>query len=156
MAAPSEEQDRLAQLTAIFQKYKRVILIGAVLGVICAGALAFALTRGAPPTPPPAGTDVPSVGDQVYNILPETTRPLETGEAKQPGQSRDPFANPMVLTGVILGDGGNLALIEAGEAAHIVTQEDVIADTWTVKKIGPDFVLLAGEEQELRLDLSGR
>lgn len=149
-------------LAYLLQHHKRLVMIGgAVLGAVVIGALVYVLIglgNGEQALTPPEN-DVPTVMDGVYGLLPETERPLG-GEAAAAMTElpRDPFAGPMALTGLVLGGrSGGLAIIESGDTAYIVKQEDRIAELWTVAEIGPDFVRLTNDEdQELRLELTGR
>lgn len=142
------------------QRYRLFILVG-VLVLALVGAGTFLYVYQTTKTGPVAGDTVPPPGGggtpKAYDVLPEKKRPLaETPEAAAAQKPRDPFAGPVVLTGLVLGKSGNLALIEAGDAAYVVGVGDTVANLWTVADIKADGVLLKTDEQELRLELAGR
>ncbi|MEW6540174.1 MAG: hypothetical protein AB1402_00985 [Bacillota bacterium] len=162
-AAGSAFVKRTADRTGFFNRRLRIVAAaGVVLVVIAAGTVAYAIRKPDaanvpnPQAPPATGTDK---AGQAYEVLPETKRPLdpppeETSERKP---IKDPFAAPLELVGVILGGrGGDLAIIEAGGAAYVVSEGDLVQSVWTVAEIGPGTVLLTSGEQELMLSLAGR
>jgi len=124
------------------------------------------LTQQAPvPAPVTAQSETPEKTgvDKEHHFLPETTRVIDGEEAlpepgSQPEGVVNPFAGPVVLTGVVYSGGdGDLAIIEAGKAAYIVGLGDTVAGLWKVAQIDRDAVVLEGsDERKIRLELSGR
>lgn len=145
------------------KRHLRVIAAaGIALVVISAGTVTYAILKPDagnvpnPQTPPGTG---PDKAGQAYELLPEIKRPLDPSSEENPErrQVKDPFIGPLELAGVVLGGrGGNLAIIEAGDAAYVVSEGDLVQSVWTVSKIGPDTVLLIAGEQQLRLSFAGR
>lgn len=99
-------------------------------------------------------------GDQEGTItfLPTTTRTVDEPETPlTPLQVRDPFSGGIVLRGVITGgEGGDLAVIEAGSTAYVASKGATIAGDWTVVEIRRNSVLLASANRELLLELGGK
>lgn len=64
----------------------------------------------------------------------------------------DPFADPMKLTGVVIGGrGGAMAIIESGGTSYIVAVGDYVDDLWAVLQITRDMVILRAYSQEVSL-----
>lgn len=77
-------------------------------------------------------------------VLPQTTRMNRNGE--EGSSVRDPFAGPIVLTGLITGgQGQDLAIIETSRATYVVKEGERIDDYWTLKEISSGRVVLEGE-----------
>jgi hypothetical protein len=66
----------------------------------------------------------------------------------------DPFAEPMKLTGVVIGGrGGSMAIIESGGSSYIVTEGDYVDDLWAVIQIKRGMAVLRAYNQEVSLYL---
>ncbi|ACA59478.1 hypothetical protein Daud_0966 [Candidatus Desulforudis audaxviator MP104C] len=149
--------------TEFFKRHLRVIAaLGIAFVVISAGTVTYVILKpdagNVPADQAPPGTG-PDKAGQAYEVLPKTKRPLDPVPEETPKrkQVKDPFIGPLELAGVILGGrGGNLAIIEAGDAAYVVSEGDLVQSVWTVSKIDKDTVLLTAGEQELELSLAGR
>lgn len=64
----------------------------------------------------------------------------------------DPFAEPMQLRGIAIGGlGGNMAIIESGGSAYIVSVGDYVDDLWAVTKIIRGSAVLRAHNQEVSL-----
>ncbi len=64
----------------------------------------------------------------------------------------DPFADPMKLTGVVIGGrGGAMAIVESGGTSYIVAVGDYVDDIWAVLQITRDMVILRAHNQEVSL-----
>jgi len=147
-------------VSRFFQRYRLFILVGVVVLALVGGGT-FIYTYQTAGTGPGAGGPAPPPGvggeaAKAYDVLPENRRPLdEDPEVAAAQKPRDPFAGPMVLTGLVMGGGhGDLALIEAGDAAYVVGVGDTVANVWTVAEIKAGGVLLKSDERELRLELA--
>ncbi len=66
----------------------------------------------------------------------------------------DPFAEPMKLTGVVIGGrGGTMAIIESGGTSYIVSEGDYVDDLWAVLVIRRGTAVLRAYNQEVTLYL---
>lgn len=64
----------------------------------------------------------------------------------------DPFADPMKLTGVVIGGrGGAMAIIESGGTSYLVAVGDYVDDLWAVLQITRYMVVLRAHNQEVSL-----
>lgn len=91
----------------------------------------------------------------VVEVLPQQRRytdPDRDNTWSTYNQFTDPFAEPMRLTGVVVGGrGGNMAIIEAGGASYIVSVGDYVDDLWAVYRISRTVVVLRAQNQEVSL-----
>lgn len=98
----------------------------------------------------------PDSADMV-EVLPQMQRDNETGDdGSRPsyGPIMDPFADPIRLTGVVLGGrGGNMAIIESSGTSFIVMVGDYVDDLWAVHQISRGMAVLRAQNQELTLYL---
>jgi hypothetical protein len=67
----------------------------------------------------------------------------------------DPFADPMKLTGIVVGGsrGGAMAIIESRGISYIVSPGDYVDDLWAVSTITRDKVVLKSYNSEISLYL---
>lgn len=87
-------------------------------------------------------------------VLPQTAR--DTADFFDRARAPDPFAGPLVLSGIITGGGGSdLAIIQTAAASYVVSEGDIVDEYWTVDTISSDGVLLKAEEREVALKLTG-
>ncbi len=64
----------------------------------------------------------------------------------------DPFADPMKLTGVVIGGrSGAMAIIESSGTSYMVAVGDYVDDLWAVLQITRDMVILRAHNQEVSL-----
>ena len=91
----------------------------------------------------------------VVEVLPQQKRftdPDRDNTWPTYNQFIDPFAEPMKLTGVVVGGrGGTMAIIEAGGASYIVSVGDYVDDLWAVYRITRTMVVLRAQNQEVSL-----
>lgn len=98
-----------------------------------------------------------SVGQDIVGIaevLPQQRRDNFDDSYIGPAGSAimDPFAEPMRLRGVTIGGlGGNMAIIESGGSAYIVSVGDYVDDLWAVTKITRGTAVLRAHNQEVSL-----
>lgn len=151
-----------ARIADLFQNHRRRVIVGLVvvmfgLGIGAVLAILNLSDTGRPG--PTAGHPGPgSAPVQEYEFLPDTKRELdEEDDAAVLARIRDPFSAPLALTGVVLGGrGADLAVIQAGGAAYVVTAGEPVAGVWTVAEIRPDSVLLTADGRELLLELGAK
>ena len=103
------------------------------------------------PPQAPAATPSKSVAVSSFPNIP--TLP---GFEGAPGASGGPRSiwDDVHVTGIVK-DGGYQAIIEANGRSYIVRPGDMVADTFRVVAIGPDFVALATNKEQRRILLGG-
>jgi hypothetical protein len=89
-----------------------------------------------------------------YMVLPEARRNLDDSGTLLPDLA-DPFTGPVLLKGVIMGSGQDLAIIEAGSQSFVVAPGDQLGDLWTVAEIHSDKVILKSEKKKMELRFAG-
>lgn len=165
--------DGLQKGSAVDMSRIKRLAVVAVVGLVVIGGFGVylasdysRLTQQAEVTPP--GTQVAAKSgvapgkegtEKEHHVLPETTRARDDVQSETPETSvKDPFVGPMSLTGIVFSGGeGDLAIIEAGTAAYVVTQGDTVSGLWTVVEIDREMVVLeSADGREMRLELSGR
>lgn len=136
---------------------KRMLLIGGiVLAVLIVAGIStiFILNR---PTAKPVTTgsgNTTTVSGEEAQVLPQTKR--DNGQNLDPF-TRDPFASPLKLTGIITGGpGGSMAIVESGGTSYVVTVGDLLDEFWTVLKITQEVVLLTAGDRDVSLRLQHR
>lgn len=100
-----------------------------------------------------AGEEVTATAE----VLPQLRRDNNQDETATSveGPFTDPFAAPMLLTGIVIGGrGGAMAIIESGDASYIVAVGDYVDDLWAVLQIAGEMVVLRAGDQEVRLFLN--
>lgn len=136
-----------------------VILLLAVTGTTY-GALALRNDRNAVAGPDnqtlsgTAGND--STVADTAEVLPQQIRTNTTEEDENNWSGFepfiDPFADPMKLTGVVIGGrGGAMAIVESGGTSYLVAVGDYVDDLWAVFQITRDMVVLRAHNQEVSL-----
>lgn len=140
------------------KKFNRIVaLIFAFVIIAGIAALAISLLKQrSGPDPLNNGAAGNNNDAETGEVLPQTIRePANADDAIW--FSRDPFAAPLKLTGVISGGWGDpIAIIESGSAAYIVSVGDIINDVWTVAQIVNDTVVLKAPDREVKLQLNHR
>lgn len=99
---------------------------------------------------PESSTDVPSNSGTEGTTLPQTERDKDIDEI-----SRNPFADPYKVSGIIYDKSGDsFAIIEAENKSFIVKTGDQSGDYFKVLNIEEDRVVLEVDGQQLVLTLS--
>ena len=103
------------------------------------------------PPQAPAATPAKNVAVSTFPNIP--TLP---GFEGAPGASSGPHSiwDDVHVTGIIKA-GGYQAIIEANGRSYIVRPGDMVADTFRVVAIGPDYVALATNKEQRRISLGG-
>lgn len=146
-------------LKKLISKYKIYLIIGGVLLIVVVVGVFHAMNSVKPDATGQLGELQGSQGPSI-TYLPTTTRTVDQpsdSTGLTVSQLRDPFSGGIVLRGVITGGTGNdLAVIEAGSTAYVVSQGAVVAGDWTLAEINRDSVVLTSGSSELILELGGR
>lgn len=135
---------------------KRVLLIGLAVLVVAGIGIVLILNRAATkPSTPGSGNPTDISGDEA-EMLPQSKR--DNGQTQNfEVFSRDPFASPLKLTGIVTGGtGGSMAIVESSGTTYVVSVGDVIDDFWTVLKITHEMVLLTAGDRDVSLRLHHR
>ena len=96
---------------------------------------------------------------EIAEVLPQNRRysddlEFELDDWPAAGMPVDPFADPMRLTGVVVGGyGGTMAIIESSNTSYIVSVGDYIDDIWLVYRISRDGAVLRAGGQEIYIYL---
>jgi hypothetical protein len=156
-----KKPSRLSELTGnrLYLVIAGVIILLAVTGSVY-GALALRNNLNAA-----AGADnqalsgtasADSTVADTAEVLPQQIR-INTTEEDENDSSGfepfvDPFADPMKLTGVVIGGrGGAMAIIESSGTSYMVAVGDYVDDLWAVLQITRDMVVLRAHNQEVSL-----
>lgn len=134
------------------EKHRTSLTIAGVLVLIIIIGFTLYHTLG-------SGTEVETAADDQpgYTVLPEPRRLLADGRVLiSRTWGKDPFAGPLVLTGIIHSAGSNLAIIEAGSSSYVVGVGEKVAEVWTVTQIGNDSVMLEAGKEKTLLEFEGR
>lgn len=134
-----------------FAKNKKLILggIGLIVVALAVGGIFF-LNRD-------AGIADPALGDELSPQLEEgpqeeaeiLPQPRRENEDESTEITRDPFAGPTTLKGLITGDGGgNLAIIKSGATTYVASEGELIAEHWIVDEITDENVTLTDQSGE--------
>jgi len=127
-------------------------LTGNKLYLVIAGVIILLAVTGA--VYGTAGND--STVADTAEVLPQQIR-INTTEDEEDNYSGfepfvDPFADPMKLTGVVIGGrGGAMAIIESSGTSYMVAVGDYVDDLWAVLQITRDMVILRAHNQEVSL-----
>lgn len=149
----------------IFKNKRLLIVAGAILLFTVFGSLysIIMLTDKAGPEQVP--TQPGTTGDILLNsdsadmaeVLPQMQRSNEESEDGvlfSLNPIMDPFAEPMKLTGVVIGGrGGAMAIVESSGTSYIVSVGDYVDDLWAVYQITRGTAVLRAQGQEIRLYL---
>ena len=98
----------------------------------------------------PATTEEPSTGGQEVTTLPDDVRDKDQTEI-----TRNPFADPYRVSGIIYDKSGSIAIIEAENKSFIVEPGDEPGGFFKVISIEADKVVLEVDGMELVLSISG-
>ncbi len=156
-----KKTSKLAELTGnkLYLVIAGVIILFAVAGAVY-GVLVLRSNLNAD-----AGADSQSLSATAANdstvadtaeVLPQQIR-INTTEDDEDNFSgfepfMDPFADPMKLTGVVIGGrGGAMAIIESSGTSYMVAVGDYVDDLWAVLQISRDMVILRAHNQEVSL-----
>jgi len=94
---------------------------------------------------------------EIVEVLPQQKRNIENNYEQNRNNINplmDPFAEPMRLTGVVIGGrGGAMAIIESNGISNIVSAGDYVDDLWAVYKIARGNVILRAYDLEVTLYL---
>ena len=149
----------------IFKNKRFLIIAGAILFLAVAGGIysivvladrtASELNIAEPDTAGSVSGD--SAAADLVEVLPQQRRDNEDSEEQSWttfDPMMDPFAEPMKLTGVVIGGrGGTMAIIESGGSSYIVAVGDYVDDLWAVYQITRGMVVLRAHNQEVSLYL---
>lgn len=98
-------------------------------------------------------------GEEIAEVLPQNRRindglEFDLDDWPAAGMPVDPFADPMRLTGVVVGGyGGTMAIIESSNTSYIVSVGDYVDDIWLVHRISRDGAVLRAGGQEIYIYL---
>ncbi|MCJ7806511.1 MAG: hypothetical protein MUP57_03050, partial [Clostridia bacterium] len=149
----------------IFKNKRFVIIAGAILLLAVAGGiysvvvLADRTTSESRIIEPDATGLAPGDSDaaDLVEVLPQQRRDNEDSEEQSWttfDPMMDPFAEPMKLTGVVIGGrGGTMAIVESSGSSYIVAVGDYVDDLWAVYQITRGMVVLRAHNQEVSLYL---
>lgn len=153
------------QLVPVIKKHKKNIAIAAVLLLISVTGLVYIIKlnynfikaarveqTGQQTAAAAENKEQPDAAKNASTYLPELKR-------KMPNEPevRDPFNVAYNLKGVIIGgNGGSMAIIEAGNTAYVAGVGEEIEGGWRVKEIKEDAVTLAAGDQIMQLKFNGR
>ncbi|SFF92805.1 hypothetical protein SAMN05660649_00040 [Desulfotomaculum arcticum] len=99
-----------------------------------------------------SGSGQPDADKTASTLLPELKRKTETGQ-----ELRNPFNVALKLKGIINGgNGGDLAIIEAGSTTYIAKVGEEIQGGWKIKEIKDGVVILTTGKQSLELKFNGQ
>lgn len=149
---------KLSDLKKLITKNRIYLIIGGILLIGIVIGVLLAINSGKPDVSGQLGQPQGSEGPSI-TYLPTTTRTVDQppDSVLSLSQLRDPFADGIVLRGVIIGGAGSdLAVIETGNTAYVVSRGAVVAGDWTVAEINRSSVVLASGNSELILELGGR
>ena len=159
--AGKKKPSKLSELTGnrLYLVIAGVIILLAVTGAVY-GALVLrnnlnADAEGDSQTLSGTASADPNVADTA-EVLPQQIR-INTTEEDEDNFSGfepfvDPFADPMKLTGVVIGGrGGAMAIIESSGTSYMVAVGDYVDDLWAVLQITRDMVVLRAHNQEVSL-----
>jgi len=139
-------------------RQRRYLLIGgAALACLVVFAAAAILIINRPAAAPAAAEEdeAPATAEPA-TVLPQIKR---EGEQNPEIEiiTRDPFASPLKLTGIVTGGaGGSMAIVESGGTAYIVAAGEMIAKYWSVQEITDDTVFLTSADGEVVLRIQHR
>lgn len=147
-------------------KNKRFLILAGVILFLAVFGLAYSIViltdRTAieqVPTQPGTTGQVPSDSDNanLVEVLPQLQRSSEEvadGALTSLNPIMDPFAEPIKLTGVVIGGrGGTMAIIESSGTSFIVAVGDYVDDLWAVYQITRGSAVLRARNQEVVLYL---
>jgi len=149
----------------IFKNKRFLIIAGVILSIALVGIvyslilLSDRTASGAIPMQSGTTDLNPSEADasDLVEVLPQMQRSNEESNVgAQPafGPIMDPFAEPIRLTGVVLGGrGGAMAIIESSGTSYIVAVGDYVDDLWAVHQITRGMAVLRAQNQEVSLYL---
>ncbi|MDZ4133588.1 MAG: hypothetical protein U1E11_10680 [Dethiobacteria bacterium] len=156
-----KKPSKLSELTAnkFYLVIAGVIMLLAVTGAVY-GALALRnnlnVVTGVDSQTLSGTASADSTVADTAEVLPQQIR-INTTEDDEGSYSGfepfvDPFADPMKLTGVVIGGrGGAMAIIESSGTSYMVAVGDYVDDLWAVLQITRDMVILRAHNQEVSL-----
>lgn len=156
-------KDLFSQLETVIKKDKKKTLIAVVCVFIILTGLIYIVKlnynfikqaqndQTGQPSAATSGNGQPD-SKTPSTLLPDLKRKIETGQ-----EVRDPFNVALKLKGIINGgNGGDLAIIEAGNTSYVAKVGEEIKSGWKVKEIKKDVVILTADNQSLELKFNGQ
>ena len=149
----------------IFKNKRFLIIVGVILFLAVAGGI-YSIIVFADRTASESSIAEPDVTDSVpgdseaadlVEVLPQQRRDNEDSEESSwiiSEPMMDPFAEPMKLTGVVIGGrGGTMAIVESSGSSYIVAVGDYVDDLWAVYQFTRGRVVLRAHNKEVSLYL---
>ena len=152
MAEPNHETtgEGGEQKDSFFAQNKRLVVLLAIMGVLVIVAVVVnfgLLGEEDPGVAVDEEIDEEAIADEdPVGVLPQTEREVDWEADRE--LSRDPFLGPIELVGTVTGGGGDNHAILVTETSRVLAKEgDVIYDSWEVKAVTTDVVLLESDDK---------